>query len=114
MKDTKHTPGPWRVIHTIKPEDILVIDSEGCSVADCFNHNANNIDEALANSRLIAAAPELLEASGELLDAMNQYSFFLEGYGNGSASISEVREASSKMTYAQHKLFDVIQKAKGL
>lgn len=62
---SNHTPGPWRVLST---RETRVggprITAEGSTpfrsvaIADVWG----NEDETLANARLIAAAPELLEA----------------------------------------------------
>jgi hypothetical protein len=58
---TTHTPGPWRV-HEKSPT--LVIDKHGLVIAQAHSYAECGImrDEAEANARLIAAAPELLEA----------------------------------------------------
>ena len=54
MMEGKHTPGPWTVgrDYCFGPQGIGV----GVIVAACPNH------EAQANARLIAAAPDMLEA----------------------------------------------------
>lgn len=58
--DAKHTKGPWEAeqcaIHT---PNFIVAYVDG---------PANNIKEAQANARLIASAPELLEALEEVMD----------------------------------------------
>ena len=51
----KHTPGPWHVIHDY-PE--YTIDSKLHNIASCSPHPPGYEQ----NARLIAAAPELLEA----------------------------------------------------
>lgn len=56
---------------------------------------------------------KLLEASSALITAIDQQSFFFEGYRNGSASISECNHASDELDKAKSKLFDIIKKAKG-
>lgn len=56
--ETKHTPGPW-VSTDIPSEPIVRSDELDVSVALCFDVTG---DEQLANARLIAAAPDLLEA----------------------------------------------------
>ncbi len=60
---TPHTPGPWHVLVYVNEKDeqfpphiVGLIDNY--SVADCCT--AEDIDQA--NGRLIAAAPDLLEA----------------------------------------------------
>lgn len=73
---TGHTPGPWR-LHLV--DDTTIIDKSGRFVAsvcggdeDLVDQDYNNPDEwpiLEANARLIASAPDLLEA---LKHARNQ------------------------------------------
>lgn len=60
----QHTPGPWIVRHlTGFPLQISTapdVNGFGMPIADCSKRNLPA--EALANARLIAAAPDLLEA----------------------------------------------------
>ncbi len=62
MSESKHTPGPWSLEFDDVPYDggfeTMVINSEngGICMMDCPK------DEMDANGRLIAAAPDLLEA----------------------------------------------------
>lgn len=52
-----HTKGPW-----IQSKNKLYIDSPtGKRIAITIDYELENIGEAKANARLIAAAPELLE-----------------------------------------------------
>src|SRR4051812_31379349 len=55
---TQHTPGPWRV------DGRFVMASKGAgAIAETFPHGpGKTAGTAEANARLIAAAPELLEA----------------------------------------------------
>lgn len=71
----KHTPGPWRIDPTCNA-DIQSADGtrEIATVITGFNsfaivhpNGAENLSEAEANGRLIAAAPELLEALRAML-----------------------------------------------
>lgn len=58
---TKHTPGPWQVLHVDpqkRPDGKLVITSAHGDVA-WLPYNANNAEARWANAPLIAAAPEL-------------------------------------------------------
>ena len=67
MSETKHTPGPWRVApRSDYPEhaDINVDAGTRGYVALCGKAGD---EEAEANARLIAAAPELLEALREVV-----------------------------------------------
>ncbi len=56
-----YTPGPW---HTGDGIQCLVIyDQHGWAVADAkVRHSRRTLDESHANARLLACAPELLEA----------------------------------------------------
>jgi hypothetical protein len=68
---TSHTPGPWAAILTIPSSgwgepDVWQIEAHGhavCTSQDCFATGTE------ANARLIAAAPDLLEA----LKALQEY-----------------------------------------
>jgi len=76
MGEVKHTPGPWQLVAA----DDYEIHSD--AVPEAFPHHCkgddlgrfvaligNRADDfGRANARLIAAAPELLEALRELLD----------------------------------------------
>lgn len=79
MKDKpKHTPGPWRVADDGSIGTILSID--GTVVAQAQQCRPRTHDplhlERKANARLIAAAPELLEA---LKSTMNHIKMLEEG-----------------------------------
>ena len=58
----KHTPGPWVTSAT---DDTVVIDATGREVAaiDGDYNDPDTWPQMEANARLIAAAPELLEAA---------------------------------------------------
>lgn len=60
----KHSPGPWRVCAdgvSVGPDDgFMPFDGCGCCGSPWMN--AEDDDVALADARLIAKAPELLEA----------------------------------------------------
>ncbi len=69
----KHTPGPWALAQyakgfclpiPVKEHKTIAVFSVGPSHGDIayMQHGLWGDDQALANARLIAAAPELLEA----------------------------------------------------
>ena len=64
----KHTPGPWRVGTPPPNGEQCIGDSKGLMVAVATTGIALN--ETLANARMIAAAPDLLEALEGLLNAL--------------------------------------------
>ena len=75
---SKHTPGPWR-INGNNMFRWIVADSEVFTHSDDVNRSAyggNMVCESVheANARLIAAAPELLEALKELMVAADRVS----------------------------------------
>lgn len=65
MSETRHTPGPWRSVHRSSGADI---EAAGKVVAHVPWLDA----EGMANARLIAAAPELLEAL-ERLESLTRH-----------------------------------------
>lgn len=79
----KYTPGPWSVYdcHGDKLDacrfengafQVMSVDCDHHAVADCScNHSCRMEDECEANARLIAAAPDLLEACMEAVEALN-------------------------------------------
>jgi len=64
--NTKHTPGPWTAI-----DSIVVVTMEthhfATWLANC-SVGGESLETKLANARLIAAAPELLEACQKLVE----------------------------------------------
>ena len=59
---TKPTPGPWRVVHGRNPEQFVVC-TDGYEYDASIAYLPGDYPRtALANARLIAASPELLEA----------------------------------------------------
>ena len=71
---TQHTPGPWEAVGNLvrspmhQPEGL----PRGVQIGDCRDgYFLSNTEEAKANARLIAAAPDLLEALSKLIDAVS-------------------------------------------
>ena len=68
----KHTPGPWKVAG----DDIngqAIVRGEHVEIATCWHHCLGSLEiQMRANARLIAAAPELLDAlEGYISDCTN-------------------------------------------
>jgi len=61
MTATKHTQGPWQVFQKWPGYHGIEIRSGDISIAD-LRVNGHNAVHGEANARLIAAAPEMLEA----------------------------------------------------
>ena len=63
---TKHSPGPWRAILDEKP-DAEIWDANGLEIAKVYFDS----DRREADARLIAKAPELLEALDSVCCALS-------------------------------------------
>ena len=68
--NAKHTPGPWEAVGNlvrspmVQPQGL----SKGVQIAECRDaYFLSHTEESKANARLIAAAPELLEALQEMV-----------------------------------------------
>ena len=59
---SKHTPGPWHINDHAHDEEVVYIEADRYGVASIFTDTDKVDSTELANARLIAAAPELLEA----------------------------------------------------
>lgn len=95
MSEFKHTPGPWSVGTTLA-DDKLAIIHDGDSVMAILT----TCPPKMRDARLIAAAPDLLEAL-EALDALWSES---EAQGvDFSAAIAKARAAIAKATGAGHE-----------
>jgi len=101
MSRTKHSPAPWRVCED--PSGQLTIasssgaDDQVCSLP--FQPGERSYTNDIANAKLLAAAPDLLSACGELLFAVEAV---LEILGRdeqaGSPEIEQARAAVAKAT----------------
>jgi len=65
---SKHTPGPWRLINEPNSSNVLVCGSPS-HIATVAVGGAIDAPTDHANARLIAAAPELLAALHDLIEA---------------------------------------------
>lgn len=57
---TKHTPGPWHVVEGKLSKSALEVHADSRAICELWRRG--NAKTELANARLIAAAPEMLEA----------------------------------------------------
>lgn len=62
-----HTPGPWVIGRSRRGHDVVMVDTaSGTAICDVYGDS----DDRPANARLIAAAPDLLEALETLYRAV--------------------------------------------
>jgi len=64
---SKHTKGPW----SVQGDTYVTVNS--LIITHCKQAGNTTLEEAQANARLIAAAPELLEALELCLEAIQPY-----------------------------------------
>jgi hypothetical protein len=88
-----HTKGPWQVHSEYNPW--VVIGNIGTygfdSICDCDqdSHSKLSNEEAKANARLIAAAPELLEALKDLLSRSEHDEYYASESDAAEAAIAK-------------------------
>lgn len=93
MSEVKHTPGLWFVRPDERKSGQFYIDSEsGIFVAETIGGLFG--DEELSNARLIAAAPELLEALADIVSELKPFM----GQGRMDETINAARAAIAKAT----------------
>jgi hypothetical protein len=90
----KHTPGPWKVAG----DDIngqAIVRGEHVEIATCWHHCLGSLEiQMRANARLIAAAPELLEACQTLATLLDTDDWIATGrlaVKQAQAAIAKVR-----------------------
>ena len=73
MNESKHTPGPWYHNPADEPQNAErhVCVDEGRWLRVIARVKQNDKDNALANARLIATAPDLLEALEKIMVAVD-------------------------------------------
>lgn len=99
----KHTPGPWAA--NKDTAFVRTADDDQYAVAAVYGRsgNAGDDDIAIANARLIAAAPELLDALMKLLNAVRS-----NNEGGTAKTQDQIFEE------AGHAAIDAINKATGV
>lgn len=88
---TRHTPGPWAVRYDYVVQAPSFDDGRLVPVAQPYGVNSDGTD-LFANARLIAAAPELLEALSVL------YAVAAEQIGDDWAAVTNAAAVIAKAT----------------
>lgn len=93
---SKHTPGPWGQdkwgsLQTEGGQDVLLRGITTISAG-----SDERIAEAEANTRLIAAAPELLEALEKAVEPLEMYKCY--GWPDYDGVIRQIKSAIAKAT----------------
>ena len=96
---TKHTPGPWKIvgnaISSIPAELFNVLIGIEYEDGECPIMAVHNVNGDYADAKLIAAAPELLEAIKALLER------YVLAIGNEGIECLTARAAIAKATGEQ-------------
>lgn len=94
MLKEKHTQGPWEVM--ISGKHVFVNSDDECV---CITHNNDSLppEKAIANARLIAAAPELLEACKDMVELLSRFINETSGDNRGTiVFLKVIRDAIAK------------------
>lgn len=106
MKEAKHTPSPWAVskgydgsisVSATRPYRINNISAGTPIICDVYQHPEFDSFSGAANARLIAAAPELLEALKAMIDAERVY----ESGGRSSEELAALEKAHAAIAKAE-------------
>jgi hypothetical protein len=92
----RHTPGPWTVVTGVCRNDHPDTSADvrgptGEPVANCWCHEAS-----IANARLIAAAPDLLNVAHAAYHALKSYE-----HGNVAPDLAKAVTAALDLTIAK-------------
>lgn len=101
--NAKHTPGPWDNEQGNHPWIDIYVEKDGSAIAKAYGDNA----ESIANARLIATAPELLEALQSLTSTIEQE------FPELKESLKEKGSSSSGLTASYKFAKKAIEKAEG-
>lgn len=96
-RDMNHTPGPWEVLYVEGDKGFNVVTHSPaakhvkavCECWPCLVEEEEHREELLANARLIAAAPDLLEALALCLE-------YIEDNDDGASGVMEEARAAIK------------------
>ena len=99
MTKKKNTPGPWAQ-DNVTQLHVVQRGGDGHFIADCSIQSVGDVDVELANARLIAAAPMMLDRLQTILELVD------------SGGLGEGVNANAKALLEQY-LSDAIAKATG-
>lgn len=91
MSEGKHTPGPWE-IGELDMNGQRIVRGEHIEICTCWHHCVGSIEREMEeNARLIASAPDMLEALEEALEWDG-----VDDYGVEAVWANKARAAVSK------------------
>ena len=91
-----HTPGPWRANFAYRIPTIVQVADEDIEIADVHEWLPQFTEERNANARLIAAAPQLLEALEDCVSLLHEF----EGEPQNDCGLltEQIKEAEAACT----------------
>lgn len=102
----KHTKGPWKVLQVVNK---VYIDGNDYTI--CQMVPTDNFKEGLANAKLIASAPELLEENErlkkEMLDSIN--AAIRDERALNSALVNKLQSVNSELLEALKKALQYVK-----
>jgi hypothetical protein len=102
MKDLKHTQGEWKVVEFPDKSDCFVqapktnpSDPYEIEIMQDGHDGLYSYEQKMADAKLIAAAPELLEALTSMLNVFNRHlSEGQHGYSQCKKGIKAIKKAT--------------------
>ena len=89
-----------------------ILEGDYTHTREALNDAASSLAALNLNPDIFQRVKELEDQAWKLIQAMDQYSFFLEGYRNGSASISEATVAGEEVGKVKSELWDLLKNKK--
>jgi len=89
---TKHTPGPWAVADVGE----VVVCATGRTLCDVYSSFGTGEEQADADARLIAAAPDLLAALEAFVEAEHAASIGWRAFGMYVDAVDAAKAAIAK------------------
>ena len=87
----KHTRGPWHFTDHMSHDKRLIYGPDGCLVADAGRIPRRSSEEMTANALLIAAAPDMLAACSQALNALENVDSSVGLLGGEAAALRQLR-----------------------
>lgn len=101
MSEVKHTPGPWKAHRTVSGDYQIRFGGKGGWLAEVFDDDEPVEGRTEADARLIAAAPEMLEALQELFlsykslaDSGDAGTWRIEDFPEGKKALAAIAKAT--------------------
>lgn len=95
----KHTKGPWSVINYRNTSDYTIrqdFKTYGINAKPIITSEGLEPENNLANAKLIAAAPEMLEALEDVKDVLDQCFTLIKTSGEAHRALEQINKVIKK------------------